>query len=281
MKGRRMKGIVIYDNDTFVTISNGWGDGRVFKKDWFYSNYVEPFGFIYLITNTVNKKVYIGKTVKMPFLRFEQHIDNAFNPRLKKTYLYNAICKYGKDAFSMEVIERCYSKDELEKREVFYILKYKSYLPDIGYNMTVSSDGGVITAVKLSRQGEKNANYQMGFYRHWIEKYGQLKADEMLLEFKETQKELGRIAYETQNKKDKLTFKGHTHTDEGNEKNRQSKLGKKNPMYGKTPYDVWVIKFGIEEANKKFEIYERNRQEGQRRAAKEKKEQRKGGGALL
>ena len=50
------------------------------------------------------------------------------------------------------------------------------------------------------------------------------------------------------------------------EKNKLSVLmsGKNNPMYGKSIYSVWVNKYGIEEANKKYEEWKKNSGNGNR-----------------
>lgn len=42
------------------------------------------------------------------------------------------------------------------------------------------------------------------------------------------------------------------------------KSGKNNPMYGKSIYSVWVNKYGIEEANKKYEEWKKNSGNGNR-----------------
>lgn len=57
-------------------------------------------GKIYRITNLVNNKIYIGQTIRDLKVRFKQHC-------YKKgcTYLHNAILKYGKENFKIELIE--------------------------------------------------------------------------------------------------------------------------------------------------------------------------------
>lgn len=48
-------------------------------------------------------------------------------------------------------------------------------------------------------------------------------------------------------------------TPECQEKNKLKSLGEKNPMYGKTFYQVWVEKYGIEEADKRLVSYKKNK----------------------
>lgn len=70
----------------------------------------EPYGFIYITTNMVNGKRYVGQR------KFDKKGD-------WKTYLgsgealKNAISRYGKEKFVRNIICFCYSKDELNKAE--------------------------------------------------------------------------------------------------------------------------------------------------------------------
>lgn len=62
---------------------------------------------------------------------------------------------------------------------------------------------------------------------------------------------------------DKNTFYGKKHTDDFKQKlsdERKNKwtLGKENGMYGKTFYDVWVEKYGIEDADARLNEYRKN-----------------------
>ena len=57
--------------------------------------------------------------------------------------------------------------------------------------------------------------------------------------------------------------KGIPHSEEAKEKMREAKLGKykgeNNPMFGRSPYDIWVEKYGGKEANRKKEEFYKNR----------------------
>jgi group I intron endonuclease len=81
---------------------------------------------IYKITNKINKKVYIGQTVQPLTRRFTQHA-------CAKTILGNAIRKYGKDSFIMEILLEVKTLDELNSNEEIYIKKFNSLAPN-GYN---------------------------------------------------------------------------------------------------------------------------------------------------
>lgn len=68
------------------------------------------FGYIYLTENLINSKKYIG-----------QHKNNSFNPSYlgSGTILKQAINKYGKENFKVEVLEECNSKEELNEKEIY------------------------------------------------------------------------------------------------------------------------------------------------------------------
>jgi group I intron endonuclease len=104
-------------------------------------------GEIYVITNLNNNKQYVGQTLThrlnhskyRPFGsngRFNDHISEALcNSKAKQcTYLNNAIRKHGRDAFKVEMIERC-PRQELDGREQTFIHNYNCLFPN-GYNLT-------------------------------------------------------------------------------------------------------------------------------------------------
>lgn len=104
-------------------------------------------GSIYIITNTENQKCYIGQTRShrlnkgkyRPFGiigRFNDHVSEAINNTKKNqcTYLNNAIRKYGKDKFTVTLLETC-TIDLLNSKEADYISKYNSLYPN-GFNLT-------------------------------------------------------------------------------------------------------------------------------------------------
>lgn len=88
---------------------------------------------IYKITNCINNKVYIGQTVVSIKRRFNRHINDAIN-NIIDTHLARAIRKYGKDSFKIEVIEEVSDKDDLTKREQYWIKYFNSI--ELGYNET-------------------------------------------------------------------------------------------------------------------------------------------------
>ena len=72
-------------------------------------------GYIYCITNLINSKRYIGKTVNNIQQRFEEHCKDSQKNRYKKRPLYDAFNKYGIENFKVEEIEYVEDDNNLEK----------------------------------------------------------------------------------------------------------------------------------------------------------------------
>lgn len=86
---------------------------------------MKPIGFVYLTTNLVNGKVYVGKH---EFNSVKDYIGSG-------TAFKNAVKKYGKENFRRKILRLCYTLHELRIWEHVYIVKYKSYVCSIGYNI--------------------------------------------------------------------------------------------------------------------------------------------------
>lgn len=95
-------------------------------------------GYIYKITNQVNGKVYIGKTINLDG-RWYKH--RYLAQRGSKRHLYLSMRKYGLENFSFDVIEEC-NNDSLNDREKYWISVFDSTNPEHGYNKTIGGDGG-------------------------------------------------------------------------------------------------------------------------------------------
>jgi group I intron endonuclease len=85
---------------------------------------------IYKITNLINKKIYIGKSL----IPNEHYYGSGLQ-------ITAAIEKYGKDNFSKDIIEEC-SEDILDNREIYWIENLDARNPLIGYNISIGGTGG-------------------------------------------------------------------------------------------------------------------------------------------
>ena len=90
--------------------------------------------YIYKITNTNNNKVYIGQTINSLDKRLNKH-KAQINCKNQCSALYSAMRKYGVSTFNIEpIVEGCFSKEELNNLEVFFIRNTQSLSPE-GYNL--------------------------------------------------------------------------------------------------------------------------------------------------
>jgi group I intron endonuclease len=98
-------------------------------------------GEIYLITNNINNKQYVGQTTC--FFpsgrkcggkgRWVYHVYRALNGKNECRILANAIRKYGKNNFKLNILVKC-DKKLLNQYECQFITKYNTISPN-GYNI--------------------------------------------------------------------------------------------------------------------------------------------------
>lgn len=65
---------------------------------------------IYLLTNTVNNKIYVGQTWLPTHIRMGKDGSNYKN----SIYLYNAIQKHGADKFQYEILIQCRDQESAD-----------------------------------------------------------------------------------------------------------------------------------------------------------------------
>lgn len=96
--------------------------------------------YIYLITNKINQKQYVGKTEHNNIQdRWKEHCRDYKKPYIEKRPLYAAMQKYGVENFEITPIEEVPSDVNLEDREIYWIKYYNTYTN--GYNATLGGDG--------------------------------------------------------------------------------------------------------------------------------------------
>lgn len=161
---------------------------------------------IYKTTNLLNDKIYIGK--------------DYYN---KPTYygsgvlLLKAIKKYGKLNFKKKILEECNTKEELNKREIYWINYYNSRNKTIGYNIALGGDGQK-AGTKLS-QLTKNKISKSQTLIGYIEKYGE---EEGIIKYTNKIKNLSKCQQKRfKKRKERIKIS-------------KSVSGEKNGMYGKT-----------------------------------------------
>lgn len=108
---------------------------------------------IYKILNIINNKFYIGSAVDL-YKRWIKHKRYANGNYHHSVTFQRAWNKYGEQSFKFIVLEYVENKENLEKREQIYLDWFKSYDPNIGYNILkiVNSPLGL----KRSDQAKEN-----------------------------------------------------------------------------------------------------------------------------
>jgi len=130
---------------------------------------------IYIITNEINNKVYIGQVGKGNTTimgRFDSHYKDLNGNKHNNKHLQAAWNKYtelyGEEAFTFDILEECL-EEELNDKEEYWIDYFKANDNKYGYNKTIGGEGTKgykhtqETIQKLSNMfsGENHPNYGM------------------------------------------------------------------------------------------------------------------------
>lgn len=154
----------------------------------------KPFGIIYCITNKVNGKRYIGQTTMPLYKRWHAH--KKANGRCIS--IAAAIKKYGVDAFEIIEIDRAFSREELDEKEVAHIAAANTLDPQFGYNlrpggmsatfseetralMSARKKGGTLTEehkAKIALAGKGRRHTPESIIKQSLAKKGKPKTDE-------------------------------------------------------------------------------------------------------
>lgn len=113
------------------------------------------YGYVYITTNLINNKQYIGK-----------HKSKSFTENYKGSgkLLWKAINKYGVENFKVELMEECFSAEELNSREIYWINYYNAVNSEKFYNLKNGGDGGFAPHSGIShplygKRGKLSPNY--------------------------------------------------------------------------------------------------------------------------
>ena len=93
------------------------------------------YGFVYITTNHINGKRYIGQKNYDAYGHWKNYLGSG-------VVLKSAIKKYGVSNFSKEIIEECKTVEELNEREKYWIEYYSAVKSDDFYNVALGGDGG-------------------------------------------------------------------------------------------------------------------------------------------
>ncbi len=107
-------------------------------------------GKIYLTTNKINGKIYIGQTIT----NTRRYIGGGAS-------IQKAIKEYGKENFhKIILVDGIETKDQMNCLEIFYIKLYESNNPLIGYNIRQGGENKFFNHTEESRAKIKNRSLQ-------------------------------------------------------------------------------------------------------------------------
>lgn len=92
------------------------------------------YGYIYLIVNKINDKTYIGQHKSSKLWNEDKYMGSGLHLQAAKN-------KYGIENFEKFFIQYCYSKEELDKQEIFWISEYRKR-NKAEYNIADGGEGG-------------------------------------------------------------------------------------------------------------------------------------------
>ena len=124
-------------------------------------NLAKPFaGEIYVHTNTVNGKSYVGQTTRSMSARWGKHLTAARLPHHPgySALIAKAIRKYGADIFEHQVLSIARSAQELDNLEKVWIILLQTKQP-LGYNITTG--GSTWTPERLARMSTRKREFSL------------------------------------------------------------------------------------------------------------------------
>lgn len=140
------------------------------------------YGYIYLTTNFVNGKQYIG-----------QHRSNGFDSRYfgSGTLFVKALDKYGKENFGRQILVECESEEELNSEERRLIAEYDAVKSSNFYNI---ADGGsnannlagktaeeiqTIVSRWRDKMNNRSVEERQQTYKQWLASYNDHTSEEI------------------------------------------------------------------------------------------------------
>ena len=118
---------------------------------------------VYLITNAVNNKKYVGITRHIK-IRIHEHIRYSKNNYKVSMYLHKAIKKYGLESFNIRILKTAKNYDKLNIYEKKFITQFKSNNSNLGYNLTSGGNAGIPNDITITKKINSSQKIKVGQY---------------------------------------------------------------------------------------------------------------------
>lgn len=110
---------------------------------------MKPVGRIYVLIDSTNGKQYVGQTTKTLEQRLRRHLWPS-TLEAGALHVANAIREHGAENFRIELVEECFSKDDMDVKELYHAQRLGTFYP-AGYNLRAGTGPGA-TSEELKRR---------------------------------------------------------------------------------------------------------------------------------
>ena len=195
-------------------------------------NLENKYGCIYMLTNLINGKIYIGQSTKINAV-----IERRYKGRGNIIKL--AIKKYGWDNIKSEILDYASDQNELNDKEPYYIKECNSLVP-IGYNLkkggSQGGPGNILSSetrkkISIAISGENNPMF--GKNRPQYVKDALSKAHKGKILTNEQKIKISKTAKKYLEVKENHWLYNKNHSEETKKKMSEAQSGYKNHKFGK------------------------------------------------
>jgi group I intron endonuclease len=193
--------------------------------------------YIYLITNLLNSKVYIGKSIN-PAGRWHDHKKVALGSREKYPNdffaIHAAVAKYGVDNFQIEIIDQFDNEENAYSAETVMILLSCSNLKNYGYNCNLGGEGGIVPNEETRQKliAAQNRPERIKEKSDLMKKRHQDNPGFLSSVHKGNQYTKGKILTNEHKQNISDSLKGRIFSEEHKQKISEAVSGENHPMYG-------------------------------------------------
>jgi len=155
-------------NEIIENLHKFWDCGKIKYELLLNKNGTPIYGFIYMIKNKINSKIYIGQTYRNINKRIYEYKAACKYNKFNNKYLGNAFNKYGWDNFEFSIIDTATSINGLNDKEIYYIKKYNSHNKKYGYNLHLGGRNAIPNSETLNKMSKAHLGKKQT--QEWVNK---------------------------------------------------------------------------------------------------------------